>query len=355
MARKSTGLDLFRSLFREIRKKDPLKQIYYLFGEETFLKEYIQKEIEKLIPEEQKDFNFDLFYGNESESERIIEVARSFPMMAERRVVIVKDFLKLQSASASGLIPFQSYIENPNPYTILCLIDTKLPDGRSEPGKTLRKKSKSPGGAIGVYEFQKIPDPLLPEWVIDWTRHTHKMTIEPRAAQILSQLVGQDLQLLSTEIEKLCTFVDSDSDITLDHIKKITESYRDYNVIELKEAVISRDLDKALHISEQILQKSNSNAGEVIKTVGFFYSVFSSIWQITRLMEQGLNRSEIQSRLGLEKSYAFRYQYQDAQNFRFSEMPRIFESLLDADRAAKGFSTLDDSTIFLMLIQRIIG
>src|SRR5690625_7028612 len=117
MARKSTGLDLFRSLFREIRKKDPLKQIYYLFGEETFLKEYIQKEIEKLIPEEQKDFNFDLFYGNESESERIIEVARSFPMMAERRVVIVKDFLKLQSASASGLTPFQSYIENPNPYT----------------------------------------------------------------------------------------------------------------------------------------------------------------------------------------------------------------------------------------------
>src|SRR5690625_6344532 len=91
-------------------------------------------------------------------------------MMAKRRVVIVKDFLKLQSASASGLTPFQSYIENPNPYTILCLIDTKLPDGRSEPGKTLRKKSKSPGGAIGVYEFQKIPDPLLPEWVIDWTR-----------------------------------------------------------------------------------------------------------------------------------------------------------------------------------------
>src|SRR5690625_7301337 len=86
MARKSTGLDLFRSLFREIRKKDPLKQIYYLFGEETFLKEYIQKEIEKLIPEEQKDFNFDLFYGNESESERIIEVARSFPMMAERKI-----------------------------------------------------------------------------------------------------------------------------------------------------------------------------------------------------------------------------------------------------------------------------
>src|SRR5690625_6256563 len=107
MDRKIICLDLFRSLYRDIRIMDPLKQIYYLFGEENFLKEYIQKEIEKLIPEEQKDFNFDLFYGNESESERIIEVARSFPMMAERRVVIVKDFLKLKSASASGLIPFQ--------------------------------------------------------------------------------------------------------------------------------------------------------------------------------------------------------------------------------------------------------
>src|SRR5690625_5584470 len=109
-------------------------------------------------------------------------------------------------------------------------------------------KSKSPGGAIGVYEFQKIPDPLLPEWVIDWTRHTHKMTIEPRAAQGLSQLVGQDLQLLSTEIEKLCTFVDSDSDITLDHIKKITESYREYNVIELKAAILTREQDKEINI-----------------------------------------------------------------------------------------------------------
>src|SRR5690625_657563 len=96
------------------------------------------------------------------------------------------------------------------------------------------------------------------------------MTIEPRAAQVLSQLVGQDLQLLSTEIEKLCTFVDSDSDITLDHIKKITESYRDYNVIELKEAVISRDLDKALHLSEQILDKSNSKLGAVTKPLGSF-------------------------------------------------------------------------------------
>src|SRR5690625_5693831 len=108
-----------------------------------------------------------------------------------------------------------------------------------------------------------MPGRVLPEWVIGWTRHTHKMTSGPRAAQVRSQLVGQDLQLLSTEIEKLCTFVDSDSDITLGHVKKITESYRDYNVIELKEAVISRDLDKALHISEQILQKSNSNAREI--------------------------------------------------------------------------------------------
>lgn len=355
MSKKSTGLDIFRNLYRDIRKRDPLKQIYFLHGDETFLKDFIQREIEKLIPDEQKDFNFDLIYGNESDSERVIEIARSYPMMAEYRVLIVRDFSKLQKESASGLNPFLHYFQNPNPHTILCLIDTKLPDGRSEPGKTLRKMAKSEKSVVGIYEFAKTPDQLLPDWVRDWIRHTHQMSITPQAAQVLSQLVGQDLQLLSTEIEKLCTFVDSETEITLAHVKKITESYRDYNVIELKEAVISKDLEKALQISEQILHKSNNNAGEVIKTVGFFYSVFSSIWQITRLMEQGLNRSQIQSRLGLEKSYAFRYQYQDAQNFRFSEMPRIFESLLDADRAAKGFSTLDDSTIFLMLIQRIIG
>ena len=353
MARGNSVLDTFRSLYRDLHKRNNVKQVYYLYGDETFLIDMIQEQIETLVPEEQKDFNFDLIYGGESTSDRVLSMANSFPMMAERRVVIVRDFLKLDDQPGSAIDDFKNYFLNSNPQTVLCLIDRKKPDGRTETGKALNKAAKNKKSEIGLYEFPKVDDHLLPNWVIDWTKHSHNMEINPRAAQILSQLVGQDLKLLSTEIEKLCTFVDSGREISLADVKKITESYREYNVIELKEAVIKRDTETALKISEQMLLKSNNNAGEIIKTVGFFNKVFSDIWKITRLIEKGYSKDQIKTELGSPR--AFYYQYRDAQNFRFSEMPRIFESLLDADRAAKGMSTLDSPTIFLLLIKRMIG
>ena len=104
-----------------------------------------------------------------------------------------------------------------------------------------------------------------------------------------------------------------------------------------------------------MLLKSNNSTGEIIKTVGFFYSVFSSIWQICRLTEKGLNKQQVQDQLNIRSSYIFNIQYQEASRFRLAEMPHIFEALLDADSAAKGFSTLDTPSIFLLLIKRIIG
>ena len=350
---KQNSLETFRSLFRDIRKRENLKAIYYLYGEESFLIDLIQDEIEKLIPDDQKDFNFDLIYGAESNPEKILGISRSYPMMADRRVVVVRDFLKIDEPpkEGNGIADFIEYFERPNPSTILCLIDSKFPNRNTKTGRELAKKRDH----TELIEFKKINENNLPDWIIDWTRHSHKMKMSSSAAQVLSQLVGQNLSLLSTEIEKLCTFVDSGKTIEVDHVKKITESYRDYNTIELKNAVIKRDLDKSLHIAEQMLHQNNNSTGEIFKTVGFFYSVFSNIWQICRLTEKGLNKKQVQDQLAIKSNYIFNLQYDEASNFRLAEMPHIFEAILDADRAMKGFSTLDTPSIFLLLIKRIVG
>lgn len=349
---KKTGIDIFREAYQGVRNPDKQKPVYYLHGDESFFIDLIQEEIEKLVPDDQKDFNFDLIYGADSSPAQVLGIARSFPMMAERRVVIVRDFLKLAENTDDGnLNDFEAYFNQPNPSTILCLIDKKIPDGRTALGKIL--KGTSPQHES--YKFDTLPEYRVPDWVVDWTRHSHQRQIDAGAAQILGQLAGQDLKLLSTEIEKLCTFVDSDKIINAEHVKKITGSYRDYTVFELKNAVINRNLDQALGIAEQMLLKTNYNAGEVMKTVGFFYNVFSNIWQICRLSEKGLNKQQVQDSLGIKNSYIFNLQWKEASRFHLAEMPRIFEALLDTDRSVKGFSTLDTSSIFLLLIKRIIG
>lgn len=351
MAKKSS-IDIFRSLYREIKRGDALRPVYYLHGDEMFFIDLIQDEIEKLVPDNQKDFNFDLIYGAESNPEKVLSIAKSYPMMADKRVVIVRDFLKLEDNTDEGkLTDFESYFKNPNPSTLLCLIDHKSIDKRTHLGKALTAKDNN----YGVFEFEKLYENQLPEWIIDWAKNIHQRKMGPDAAHLLAQLVGQDLHILSTEIEKLCTFVDSEETITIEHVKKITESYREYSVIELKEAVVTRNLDKSLQIAEQMLQRTNNDAGEVFKTVGFFNSVFGNIWQICRLREKGLNKQQVQDQLGIKSNYIFNNQWQEASRFRLAEMPVIFEALLDADRAAKGFGTLDTPSIFLLLIKRIIG
>jgi DNA polymerase III subunit delta len=351
---KKSSIEYYRETVKNLRKSEVRAPVYFLYGEETFFLDLLQEEVINLVPKDQRDFNMDLLYGRESSPGQITSIARSFPMMSELRVVIVRDFRKLgenisdRGETLADLIP---YLDQPNPSTVLVLIDEKGPDKRTKLGQLLSGKSDN----IYSQKFDKIPDYKLPDWVNDWVNHKYKKDIDPAASQILTQLVGNNLQLLSTEIDKVCTFVDSENRVTIDHVKNIIGSYREYSVIELKEAVIDRDLDQSLSIVEQMLLKSNADTGEVIRTVGFFYSVFSNIWQIRRLLEKGMDKSRIQQEMGVSSNWYFNQLWKDASNYRLSEMPQIFEALLDADRAAKGFSTLDTSTILLLLIKRIVG
>lgn len=351
---KSTSIDHFKNARKSIRSPELRKPIYYFYGDERFFIDRLQLEVAALIPDEQKDFNYDLLYGSEVSPEGVLGIARSYPMMADMRVVIVRDFLKLSGTDQGGghIRDFEHYAKNPNPSTLLCLIDKKAPDGRTSLGKSFKGSTND---NVEDFEFKVLPDYQLTDWAIEWASAQHGKSIDTQAAQVLAQLVGNNLRVLSTEIEKVCTFVDSRERVTIEDVKKIIGSYREYSVIELKEAIFQRNLDKSLGIAEQMLLKSNVDAGEVIKSVGFFYRVFADVWQIRRLMEKQLSKTQIQSELGIRNSYVFNFKWKDASQYQLTEMPRIFEALMDADRAAKGFSTLDVPSIYLLLIKRIIG
>ncbi len=350
-ARKQNSSDIFHQVSQEISSGN-LKPVYYLFGEEDFYLDQLLEKFSAILPPHEKDFNFDLLYGQDITPAKVLGIARSFPMMAEKRMLIVRNFLQTGKGAAGegDMNDFIPYFENPNPSCLVIFFDTSKPAGNTKIGKAI---SKNPN--IGFHQFEPMPDYLVPEWVIGWVQSHHKKQIDPGAAQLLSQFVGNNLQLLSTEIDKVCTFVDTSNSVSEADVKKIIGSYREYTAIELKEAVIKRDLDKALFISEQILQHSKTDTGELIRLVGFFYSVFVNIWQIRRLADKGNAKQQVQAELGISNAWYFNKLWDDASNFRYGDMPRVFEALLDADKSIKGFSTLDSTSILFLLVKRMIG
>ncbi|GAB5409160.1 MAG: DNA polymerase III subunit delta [Balneolaceae bacterium] len=350
-ARKQNSADTFHQLSQEISSGN-LKPVYYLFGEEEFYLDQLLEKFSSILPPNEKDFNFDLLYGQDVNPAKVLGIARSFPMMAERRVLIVRNFLQTGKGAAGegDMNDFITYFENPNPSCLVVFFDTGKPAGNTKLGKAI---SKSPN--VGFHQFEPMPDYLVPEWVISWVQSHHKKQIDPGAAQLLSQFVGNNLQLLSTEIDKVCTFVDTSNSVSEADVKKIIGSYREYTAIELKEAVIRRDLEKALFISEQMLQHSKTDTGELIRLVGFFYSVFVNIWQIRRLADKGNAKQQVQAELGINNAWYFNKLWDDASHYRYSDMPRVFEALLDADKSIKGFSTLDSTSVLFLLVKRMIG
>lgn len=350
-AKKQNSSDTYQKVLQEISSGN-LKPVYYLYGEEEFYLDQLLDKFSNILAPHEKDFNFDLLYGQDVTPAKVLAIARSFPMMAERRILIVKNFLQTgKGAAGEGeMNDFIHYFEQPNPSCLVVLFDTGKPAANTKIGKSI---SKNPN--VGFNAFESMPDYLIPDWIISWVSSHHNKTIAPPAAQLLAQFVGNNLQLLSTEIDKVCTFVDTSDSVTEADVKKIIGSYREYTAIELKEAVVKRDLPNALRISEQMLQHSKTDTGELIRLVGFFNSVFVNIWQIKRLAEKGFAKNQVQSELGVSSAWYFNKLWDDASNFRYGDMPRVFEALLDADKSIKGFTTLDSTSILFLLVKRMIG
>ncbi|TNE74100.1 DNA polymerase III subunit delta [bacterium] len=348
--KKKTGIDTYQEFLKDIR--GGMHPIYYLTGEEVFFHDRALDEINGLMPADLKDFNFNLVHGQDGKVDQVIGLCRSYPMMAERRIVVVRDFQLLAKGSASAnedggnLNDFLPYLERPNPTSLVVFIDEKAIAKTTKIGKAL---ASSPN--VGNFDFSVTPDYLLADWVVDWAKMRFQSRIEPHAAQLLVQFVGGDLLLLSNEIQKLIT-AKKGEDVTEKDVRDLVGFAKEFTVFELKDAIIQRRTHDALVIAEHMMSQGDGAVGEMLKMLGFFSSMYLNVWQYLRMQAKGLSPDQISSSLGMN-GYRLTMLQKEARLYSLNSMPAVFEILYDTDRAVKGFSTLDERSILFFMIQRL--
>lgn len=373
-----SGLQTFHEAVKQIRA-GKLHPVYILSGEEVYFTDRVQDELLLHIPPDMRDFNLDIFYGTETDVNRVLEAARSFPMMAERRMVIVREFMamfpslgsmgedddEVEKSKKSGKVApkalpevtpgsesiarLVAYLQNPNPQTTLILRDAKTPAGNTVFGKALQKQTTSL-----LLRFSAVPESELADWIEEFAQLTYGMSMEPEAARLMAQRMGPHLQLLSSELDKLCTENRTSERITVAQIREKIPVSRDFSVFELKEAVLNRDVDRAFYVAERLLHQGVSDVGETFKTISFFFNLFSNLWVYQRLTAKGLSPDEINGVLGMQ-SGGFYFLQKDAKLYRPQSWAEVFEALHDADRAVKGYSKLEADVIFMMMLKRIMS
>lgn len=210
--------------------------VYLLHGDEDYYIDRVAQEIlDHLLQPEERDFNLDIVYGSDKRGNDIINLSRQFPMMAERRVVMVREF---QSCTTKETLA--SYVQNPMQSTVLILCHKHgLMDGR----KSLVNDIKKYSGV--VMESRRLWEHQLPSFINQHAKELH-LKIEPKAIQMLCEHVGTDLTRMASEMEKLKIAVPQGSDTITDNlVEEQTGVSKEYNNFELQKALAVRDVAKA--------------------------------------------------------------------------------------------------------------
>lgn len=327
----------YQNLQREIDAGN-LAPVYFCFGEEDFLIHQLTKKIvERGIEPATKDFNFDTLQGEEVDGATIVATASSFPMMSDRRIVIVKAIQKLSTSDKKLLL---GYVQDPLMSTCLILTAGKV-DRRQSFYSSLSKHAHWVECKI-LYEDQAI------DWVKQWFR-MKGVTLSHEGANLLIQQVGTSLWHLYNEVEKLLTFSWGEKELGLEHVAAVVGFSRQFNTWEFTDAIGRKELKRGLILLERLLETGQS-------PVGIIVSLSRRINLLTRMramLDRGMVPNAIAKGLNL-RPYFLKLYMDQAKHFSAEELESTVKALLQADLFIKtGY--LEPNMALTLLIHHIVN
>lgn len=256
----------YKSILKDIESKK-FKPVYLLHGEEPYYIDLISQAIEKeALEENERDFNQSIIYGKDVDLPSLVSELNGFPMMAERKVVIVREAqtIKLEDKT-TGFKFFTEYVSKPNQTSILvfCFKYAKF-DSR----KLLYKNFQKNGV---VFQSEKVKEYHLPQWIESYLKETD-YSITPKASKLLADSLGNDLSRITNELDKLAILIQKGTQINEIHIEENIGISKDFNMFELVTAIQNRDVPKIFRIIDYF--EHNPKAGPFVVIVGQIYGFF---------------------------------------------------------------------------------
>lgn len=305
--------------FETSLKKGVVPTVCYLYGEESFLIDRATRLLlDRAIDSSLKDFNLNVFYGNESKGVDISDTAQTLPMFAERRAILVKRAESLTAAACEVLLP---YIQKPAASTCLIFTGAKI-DQRKKFFVELKKHGV-------LVEFKRLYDNKLSPF-IQSEATVHGKPIEPAAADLLSFLIGNNLQELSSQIEKLVVFAGNRPRISLEDVQSVASSSKAFTVFELARYLCVRDLRNTLKSLDTLFR----NGEDTPMMIGALSRHFRQLWRVREMLDRRAAKPDIAREVGINP-YFLDDMITQARNFGRGELRSIFSELYRCDLASK--------------------
>lgn len=331
----------FEEICRDIRQKKFLP-VYFLMGEEAFFMDRITElVIENALEESERDFNQIILYGADTDIATVINAARRFPMMSNYQLVVVREAQLLRNIEELAF-----YVKKPLASTIL-VVNHKY--------KTLdrRKSLASAVEKAGVlFESKKVPDYKLPAFITSYLQEKG-VGIEPKAAQMLADFLGNDLSKLTKELEKLILILPPAARrITPELVERNIGISKEYNNFELIKAIAVKDIVKANRIVQYFEKNPKSNPIQMTLPVVFNYFMNLLICSYT----PDKSDNSLMQALGLRSTFQLKDYQIGIRNYPPMKVFNLIGAIRTCDAASKGVNnqSATDGELLKELVYRIL-
>ena len=261
---------------RDTLRRRSFDGAYYITGEDDYQKEdAVSQLIEAALDPQTRDFNLDVRKAPDLDAETLGSLLSTPPMMAERRVIVVRDAGSLKKDARKAL---DQYLSSPAPDLMLIL--TAASGSKSDAGL---------GEVATVLEFDQLSGDRLPKWISHHATNDLGVRITPEAVDLLQAAVGSDLHQLAAELDKLASFTQG-GEITEDAVSGIVGVRRGETQADLLDAVADRNASRALELVPHILSQPKTTAVSVVMALST--QMIAIGWGRARL-DEGISRGQL--------------------------------------------------------------
>ena len=326
---------------------------YYFLGAENVLKdEATAALLDRALDPGLRDFNLDVRSAQQLEPEDVLSLCTTLPMMAERRVVVVRD-VEAWKRKTRGKKAVLGYLEKPIPETVLILVQ----------GPGAETKDDKPDADLLKLAYTIEFDELTVEEAARWVAReaaTLGVTFAPGAEQHLLKVVGTDLGALRSELQKL-SGLGSEGAVTLERVGDLVGVRHGETPHDWRNAVMRGDTATALRLVPAVLSQTGVTAVRLAQLLGTAlvattaarahydrkvrgYQLNKTMWDVVR--------SARPAGLGQWKEEIDLF-CQWAERWSLPRLRSATRAALDADRSAKTTSVTDDNGIIQELVLRV--
>ena len=265
--------------------------------------------------------------------------------MAEKQVVIVKEAQEIKDLNKeNGQTALISYLNNPLSSTILVFAHkNKTVDGRKSLGKTLVKKTV-------FLNSKKLYDNQIPTWISDFTKE-NGFRINAKASKLVADSIGNSLSKIANELGKIFINLAKGEEINENHIEKNIGVSKDYNVFELNNALLAKDVLKANKIVQYF--SKNPKSAPAVVVVSNVYNTFTKLLVIHQTKDK--SDDNLSRVLKVHRFFVKDYKFALAK-YNLLSCVKIIGFIRDADAKSKGVgaSNVQDDKIIRELIFKIL-